>query len=90
MFALVNNRYVELIFRINFTFAQGPLLLPTEESEENAQLSVFIEAWRRSKLLELAAIESADGALAVLAAQHARSIWSRQVELRLKRRHHTA
>jgi DNA-binding FadR family transcriptional regulator len=76
--ALVDNPYVELIFRINSALAFGNFR-PGAELDGTQEHAAFLEAWKNAKLMELAAIENGDGELAALAARHARKVWGRRV-----------
>jgi DNA-binding FadR family transcriptional regulator len=76
--ALVDNPYVELIFRINSALAFGNFR-PGSELDGTDEHAAFLEAWKNAKLMELTTIENGDGELAALAARHARKIWGRRV-----------
>ena len=77
IFELVGSRYVQLIFQINSTFAQGQLGLRQELTD--AEHGEFVRCWRNAKLLELAAIANGDADLAANAAARGRSIWQERV-----------
>lgn len=73
VFAITGSAYIELIFQINYSFAQGDALrdgldVPQHDPD-------FPARWRKGKLMELNAILDGDEKLAELAAHHSRNIW---------------
>lgn len=73
IFALTESAYIETIFQINYSFAQGAVVsarmdVPELEPE-------FPERWRKAKVLELNAILDGDDKLGEIAAHHSRNIW---------------
>ncbi|MDR2881704.1 MAG: GntR family transcriptional regulator [Azoarcus sp.] len=77
IFALTESAFIELVFQINYTFAQGNFVgdWANDGIEEHI---AFVQAWRDAKLMELMAIADGDEQLAVMAAQHARNIWHKR------------
>lgn len=75
IFALIESRYVELIFQINVAFAQRKFPHPPSLHDGTPAHRAFVRGWRASKLLELEAIASGDSELGVMAARHVRKLW---------------
>lgn len=72
---LINSRYIEFIFQINIIYGRMRSAVPSSYEENTPEHYQFVEAWRQAKMMELAAIQNGDGALAVLAARHSRNLW---------------
>lgn len=75
IFGLIGGGYLRLLLRINATFSRQHV----EDRPADTQLENhvrFVRAWRRAKLMELNAIADGDPALAMLAAQHTRNLWT--------------
>lgn len=80
VFALVQSRYIELIFDINVAFASRSF--PSHERPEGDEEHIaFVKAWREAKLLELAAIADGNTELGLMAARYVRSVWHKRVWL---------
>jgi DNA-binding transcriptional regulator YhcF (GntR family) len=80
IFALVQSRYVELIFDINAAFASRSF--PSHERPEGDEAHLaFVSAWREAKLLELAAIKDGNTELGLMAARYVRSVWHKRIWL---------
>jgi DNA-binding FadR family transcriptional regulator len=81
IFALINNRYIQLIFQINMAFAQRRLAGPV--NKDNAAVDRdLVRAWRGAKLMELQAIADGDSELGMMAARHSRNVWHKQMRKR--------
>lgn len=78
VFALSDSKYIELIFQINYAFSQDHFVndFAADGSEEHFG---FVQAWRKAKLMELAAIMDGDEQMAMMAARHVRNILHRRV-----------
>lgn len=78
IFALTNARYIELIFQINIAFAQKRF--PTRANIDDTDAHrVFVEDWRKAKLMELNAIRDGDPELGAMAARHVRNLWHQRI-----------
>lgn len=82
IFDLIDNRYIELIFHINMTFAYRRIS-PRPEPEDEDNLASFFRAWRDARRMELNALSDADPELAALAARHMRNIWQQEMRTRM-------
>jgi DNA-binding FadR family transcriptional regulator len=71
IFALVDSRYVQLIFQINLAFAYGKL----EKRTTGPEPADFVLAWRHAKYMEIVTVADGDQELAAVAAKRARNIW---------------
>lgn len=79
IFDLINSRYIELIFKINFAFAARRFPVDPAERDNSDEHREFMLEWRSSKLLELDAIADGDQALGRMAARHTRNLWYRRL-----------
>jgi DNA-binding GntR family transcriptional regulator len=78
---LIGGGYIEILFRINAEFARQQLgpevgeLAHRYESTDPEGHRRFVQRWKKAKLMELEAIASGDGSLAMMAALHNRKLW---------------
>ncbi|WP_299698448.1 GntR family transcriptional regulator [Hydrocarboniphaga sp.] len=79
IFALIQSRYIELIFHINTAFAQRRFTSRSETKDGTAEHREFVLAWRNAKLMELDAIADGDEELGMMAARHIRNLWHRRL-----------
>ncbi len=79
IFDLVKTPYIELIFNINFAFAHKIGFPDPADRDGTTEHREFLRGWRQAKLMEIEAIAEGDLELAVMAARHNRSLWSRRV-----------
>jgi GntR family transcriptional repressor for pyruvate dehydrogenase complex len=75
VFALIEARYVELIFNINSTLGRRGEAIAGGELGP-VRLAMFVREWRDAKLMELHAIADGDGHLGALAARHGGNVWA--------------
>ncbi|MEY4721410.1 MAG: hypothetical protein RIQ46_1135 [Pseudomonadota bacterium] len=73
IFEMTDSAYIEMIFQINYAFAER--VSPSEEIDASQCAPGFPEIWRQGKLMELGAIRDRDEKLAVMAAHHSRNRW---------------
>lgn len=77
IFKLIEDRYVELIFRINTTFSREHIDFNLEALEPNDSAShlEFVQKWRNAKQIEFQAIAEGDPEWGMLAARRSRDLW---------------
>lgn len=79
IFALINSRYIELIFQINVAFSARQFPRVPADQDNTAEHYEFVREWRNGKLLELDAIADGDQTLGSMAARHTRNLWHRRL-----------
>jgi DNA-binding FadR family transcriptional regulator len=79
IFALINSRYIELVFQINTAYALRYFPNAPSEHNDTEAHREFVRAWRSAKLLELESILHGDPELASTAARHSRNLWHRRI-----------
>lgn len=76
IFRLIEGSYIEVFFRINSTFARMHVTAEVGGIDGFRQhFPVFLERWRKAKLMELEAIAEGDEMLAMMTALHTRKLW---------------
>lgn len=79
IFELINSRYIELIFHINVTFARHHYRETPGIHDHTPEHKIFVQSWRKAKLLEMDAVIDGDPEIAVIAARHSRKLWFRRI-----------
>lgn len=77
IFKLIEDPYVELIFRINTTFSREHIDFDLQAAavHDSATHSVFVQKWRNAKQVEFQAIADGDPEWGMLAARRSRDLW---------------
>lgn len=76
IFRLIDGAYIEVFFGINSTFSTHQVTAQIRSNPApHPDHAVFVERWRKAKLMELEAISEGDEMLAMMTALHTRKVW---------------
>jgi GntR family transcriptional regulator, transcriptional repressor for pyruvate dehydrogenase complex len=76
IFRLIEGEYIEVFFRINSAFSRQQVEAQLGDMKGvRLHHPVFLERWRKAKLMELEAIAEGDEMLAMMTGLHTRKVW---------------